>query len=210
MVSEVNTVSVKYTSVESDVNIQYKAFADWPVLGRRLRGAMPKVKAALAELSSEEVKAFRTSGSIEIAGQTLTTGDLTVVAEADFSASTDFVAGAGDKTAAKEDGELIVVLDIRSSPELVMKGLARGFISSCQQLRKKAALQATDDVDIFYTGCAEQMVEAIGQSKEAIWRELGSSAVEDSQRPEGKKVLAEEEIQVADHTFQIKLVARDA
>lgn len=170
---------------------------------------MPKVKAALALLTSEEVKAFRTEGSIVVAEQTLTTGDLTVVAGSDYSDSTDFVSGAGDKNEAKEDGELIVVLDVRSSPELVIKGLARGFISSCQQLRKKAGLVATDDVDVFYKGCGETMKSAIEQNKDAIWTQLGSAAVEDAQRGEGAEVLLEEEIEVADQKFVVALVRRN-
>lgn len=169
---------------------------------------MPKVKAALAQLSSDEVKAFKASGSIDVAGQTLSAGDLSVSASVDFSTNPDFHGGQGDTTQAKEDGELIVVVDVRSSPELVSLGLARGFISSIQQLRKKAGLVATDDVDVFYRGESEAMKAAIEASTEAIWRDTKSAAVEASQMGEGRKVLLEDEVEVANEKVKVSLVER--
>lgn len=210
LLSELNIESVRYTSEESDVNVVYKALADWPVLGRRLRGAMPKVKAALAALSSDQVKEFKSSGTIDVAGQTLTTGDLTITASVDFTGSTDYHGGMGDKAEAKEDGELIVVLDIRSSPELILKGLARGFIASIQQLRKKAGLQATDDVDVFYRGTSEQMAGVIQSNQEAIGRETRSTALDYAQKSESAKVLFEEEVEIADEKVMLTVAQRVA
>jgi isoleucyl-tRNA synthetase len=169
---------------------------------------MPKVKAALAELSSDQVKEFKSSGSIEVAGQTLSAGDLSVSASVDFSSSKDFHGGQGDTNTSKEDGELIVVLDVRSSPELVTMGLARGFISSVQQLRKKAGLVATDDVDVFFKGASEQMKTAIEGNADAIWRDTKSAAVEASQMGDGAKVILEEEVEVADQKVFVSLVSR--
>jgi isoleucyl-tRNA synthetase len=176
------------------------------VLGRRLRGAMPKVKAALAALSSDEVRAFKSSGTIEVAGQTLTTGDLTVSASVDFSGSADHHGGMGDKNEAREDAELIVVLDIRSSPELVLKGLARGFISAVQQLRKKAGLRATDDAGLFYRGASERLEGVIGANRDVVYRETRCAPGDHSQKSAEAEALVEEEVEIADEKVVLVLV----
>lgn len=207
LMSELNVETVSYTSRDEDASVNYKATADWPVLGRRLRGAMPKVKAALAELTSADVKTFKTTGTIDVAGQTLTAGDLTVSASVDFSGSEDKVGGMG---LGGEDAELVVILDVRSSPELIVKGLARGFISAVQQLRKKAGLRATDDVDVFYKGCGEQMTEAIETNAEAIWRDVKSTAVSASQMGDAREVIFEEECEIADQKVFVSLCQRAA
>lgn len=169
---------------------------------------MPKVKAALAQLSSDEVKAFKATGSIDVAGQTLTTGDLTVSASVDFSGSSDHHGGMGDRTEAREDAELIVVLDIRSSPELVLKGLSRGFLSSVQQLRKKAGLKPSDDVDLFYAGASERMVAIVDGIRDVLFKETRCVATDASQKSASATALVHEEVEIGDEKVVLSLCSK--
>jgi len=52
--------------------------ADWPVLGKKLKKDMPKVKNGLDKVSSAEVKKFLETKSIVVGGITLREEDLQV------------------------------------------------------------------------------------------------------------------------------------
>lgn len=54
------------------------------------------------------------------------------------------IAAAAEDMDAAGDGEVLVVMDLRSDEGLVAAGLAREVVNRVQRLRKKAGLQATD------------------------------------------------------------------
>lgn len=140
---ELNIFDITLTSDEHKVGIKYKATADWGKLGKKLRKDIGRVKAGLPKLTSEEVKAYEFSQEISIDGIPLGPGDLVVtryVELEDGSKSFDTAT----------DADVVVLLDIRKHPELEIHASRRQLTNRCQQLRKKANLKATDEVDIFY------------------------------------------------------------
>jgi len=75
---ELRVQNLSLTTDEDGHGVVYKLKADWPVLGKKLKKEMPKVKTALALVSSAEVKKFLEAKSIMVAGITLGEEDLQV------------------------------------------------------------------------------------------------------------------------------------
>jgi isoleucyl-tRNA synthetase len=75
---ELRLEKLSLTTDEDGHGVLYKVKADWPVLGKKLKKDMPKVKKALAEVSSTEVKRFLETKSIVVGGITLGEEDLQV------------------------------------------------------------------------------------------------------------------------------------
>jgi len=75
---ELRLEKLSLTTDEDGHGVLYKVKADWPVLGKKLKKDMPKVKNALAEVSSTEVKKFLETKSIVVGGISLGEEDLQV------------------------------------------------------------------------------------------------------------------------------------
>jgi isoleucyl-tRNA synthetase len=88
--AELNVITVRYTSDEAEVGIQYKAEADWPTLGKKLRKDVGKVRSALPTLSSDACKDFILKGKIDVNGVELVQGDLIVSRFVDESTAGEF------------------------------------------------------------------------------------------------------------------------
>jgi|SRR5579859_3051977 len=78
IVEELRIQKLTFTTDEDGHGVLYKVKADWPVLGKKLKKDMPKVKNALASVTSGEVKRFLETKSIVVAGITLSEEDLQV------------------------------------------------------------------------------------------------------------------------------------
>jgi len=87
--------------------------------------------------------------------------------------------------------------------------LARELINRIQKLRKKAGLQATDSVHVFYRfedSTGEDIQDAITEYKDMIERTVGSAPTNAVDRKLGTKLVIEEEQTVADTKFLLYLV----
>jgi len=201
--SELNVRDVVFTSDEAQSGVRYRAVADWGVLGRKLRKDLGKVKAALPALTSEEVKLYTETGKVTVAGIELITGDLTV------QRYIELPEGQAQQYATHTDNDVVVRLDVIVHPELMAEWLAREMINRVQKLRKKAGLQATDDVDVFYKFEGEsgkELLEAMDKHRDMLEKAFRTVPVDVSQRKDGKKELIEEEQEIADVKFLLSLV----
>jgi isoleucyl-tRNA synthetase len=201
--SELNVRDVMFTSDETRSGIRYRAVADWSVLGRKLRNDLPRVKNALPNVSSDQVKAYINSGKLTVDGIELVAGDLTVQRYLELPPSAD------GQHATHTDNDVVVRLDIQVHPELLGEWLARELTNRVQKLRKKAGLQATDDIDIFYRfeeGSGTELLTAMRDHAEIIEKTVRNVPVDAKERKGGKDTLIEEEQEVADVKFTLTLV----
>ena len=140
---ELNVRDLVLTSDEAAYGVEYTATADWPVLGKKLKKDMAKVKKGLPSLTSEDVKKYMLTNEVVVDGITLGAGDLVVkraVKETDASKNLQV----------NTDTDVLTILDCELYPDLATIGLAREVINRVQRLRKKAGLQPTDDVKMEY------------------------------------------------------------
>ena len=122
------------TSDEAKYGVQYSVTADWPVLGKKLKKDMGRVKKALPSVTSDEAHEYATNGKLVVDGITLLEGDLVVkrgLKEGEASKNLE----------TNTDNDVLTILDTEIYPGLAEEGLAREIISRVQRLRKKAGLR---------------------------------------------------------------------
>jgi len=208
---ELNVTNLVLTSDEASHGVQYSVTADWPVLGKKLKKDMGRVKKALPLVTSEQAHGYVLENKLVVDGITLGEGDLVVKR------------GLKDDDASKNletntDNDVLTILDVEIYPGLAEEGLAREIINRVQRLRKKAGLQTTDDVKMEYkvlsdpesTGI-EKIFDSHAQTiVKALRRPLDKHEVTHiegqipSQPEEG--IIAEEEQEVQKATFLLRLL----
>jgi len=201
---ELNVRDLVLTSDEAQYNVQYSVAADWPVLGKKFRKDLARVKKALPNVTSEEVKEYTKAGFIVVDGIRLEEGDLRVKRE--------LKQGESGTLEPNTDDDVLTILDAEIYPELAEEGLAREIINRVQRLRKKAGLQTTDDVKMEYKVLSDP--EDVGLSKafdsqahafvRVLRRPLDKH--EATQAAEPESVIAEEEQEVQKATFLLRLL----
>lgn len=200
--SELNVRDIIFSSDETLAGVRYRAVADWSVLGRKLRKDLGRVKKALPAVTSEEVKDYVSTGRINVDGIELIAGDLTVQRYLELPPAAEGLYGT------HTDNDIVIRLDIQVHPELQGEWFARELTNRVQKLRKKAGLQATDDVEIFYRfedDAGAELLSAMKEYAEMIRKTVGSVPVDVNER-KGGTLLIEDEQDVADVKFVLYLV----
>lgn len=208
---ELNVHDLVLSSDEEKYNVQYSVTADWPTLGKKLKKDGQKVKKALPNLTSDDVRRFVQDKSIMVDGIRLEEEDLIVKRglKEDESKSLE----------TNTDDDVLTILDTELYPDLAREGIAREVINRVQQLRKRAKLVPTDDVKMEYKvlsdpekiGIAE-VFETHGKTFEkALRRPLDKHIVTTFEGKIGKdgddgETIAEEEQEVHKATFLLRLV----
>jgi isoleucyl-tRNA synthetase len=207
---ELNVRDLVLTSDESQYNVQYSVAADWPVLGKKLRKDMARVKKALPNITSDEVKEFARAKFIMVDGVRLEEGDLRVRRELKQEDLQTFETNTDD--------DVLTILDAALYPELAEEGLGREIINRVQRLRKKAGLQPTDDVKMEYKVLSDPEDVGISQVfqtqtqafEKALRRPLDKHEVTQVQGeiPDEKEegIILEEEQEVQKATFLLRLL----
>jgi isoleucyl-tRNA synthetase len=182
--------------------VRYRAVADWSVLGRKLRKNLGRVKNALPNVSSDDVKAYTKSGKLSVDGIELVAGDLTVQRYIELPTAAD------TQYATHTDNDVVVRLDVKAHPDRMNEWLAREVVNRIQKLRKKAGLQATDDVDVFYQfdEGSGKVLAAMKEYSDIIQKTCRNVPVDAKERKAGKELLIEEEQEVNDVKFMLFLV----
>jgi len=200
--SELNVRDVVFSSDETLSGVRYRVAADWAVLGRKLRKDLGRVRNALPKVSSDEVKGYISSGKITVDGIELVDGDLAVQRYLEVPPSSE------GQFATNTDNDVVIRLDIQIHAHLQGEWLARELTNRVQKLRKKAGLQATDDVDVFYRfeeGSGADLITAIQGNTEIIKKTVGSLPADVKEKREGAVVIIEEEQEIDDTKFMIYL-----
>jgi isoleucyl-tRNA synthetase len=175
------------------------------VLGKKLRGNLARVKNALPTISSNEIKEYGRTGQITVDGIQLVEGDLAAQRYIELPPASEGLFATNSDT----DSNVAIKLDLQIHAELAGEWLAREFINRVQKLRKKAGLQATDNVHVFYrfeNSTGQDIQDAITEYKDMIERTVGSTPTNAVDRTPGAQLVIEEEQVVADTKFLLYLV----
>ena len=201
--SELNVRDVVFSSDETLAGVRYRAVADWATLGRKLRKDLGRVKNALPNVSSDAVKEYVRDGKITVDGIELVAGDLTVQRYLELPSTSQ------GQYATNSDNDVVVRLDIQVHADLQAEWLARELTNRVQKLRKKAGLQAVDEVHVYYRfedGSGTELLSALQQHKQLIQKTVGSLPADVKERRPGSESLIEEEQEIAEVKFMLYLV----
>lgn len=207
---ELNVRDLVLSAEEEKWNVTYSCTADWPVLGKKLKKDVQKVKKALPSLSSNDVKSYVANNEISVDGIKLEEGDLVVKRGIETSAETK-------NWETNTDDDVLIILDVEMHEDLKEEGLAREIVNKVQQLRKAAKLKATDDVKMEYSVISDPEntgIEKVFESKSDLFKKTLRRPLEKA--PEGQtygvngtskdKLILEEEQKVQNATFLLRLL----
>ncbi|KAH6765783.1 tRNA synthetase class I L [Perilla frutescens var. hirtella] len=181
-----------------------RAEPDFSVLGKRLGKSMGAVAKEVKAMSTEDILAFEKAGEITIATHLLKLSDIKLTREFKLPGNAKI-----EDMDAKGDGDVLVVLDLRSDESLYEAGVAREIVNRIQKMRKKAALDPTDLVEVFFKSLDqdETTSQEILESQELYIRDvLGSPLLPSTLIPPHAVVLAEERFNgISNLSFTITL-----
>jgi isoleucyl-tRNA synthetase len=208
---ELNVLELVLTDDEDKFNVQYSVNADWPVLGKKLKKDIMRVKKGLPSVTSDAARKYIQTGKIAIDGIELGPGDLVVNRGVQREASPP-------NYEFDTDNDVIVILDLEMNEDLVEQGVAREIVNRVQRLRKKANLLPTDDVGMEYHVISDPDnvgLERVFQSQgsrlqKALRRPMDKHVVTEveGEIPVGKReeVIIAEEQEIQKATFMLRLV----
>ncbi|KAI1841949.1 hypothetical protein JX265_002995 [Neoarthrinium moseri] len=208
---ELNVRDLVLSSDETKYNVQYSVTADWPVLGKKLKKDMGKVKKALPSVTSDQVRKYTEDKFIVVDGIRLEEGDLVVRRGLKEDATSK-------NLETNTDQDVLTILDTELHAELAQEGIAREIITRVQRLRKKAGLQQTDDVKMEYKvlsdpeniGISEVFTTQTKAIEKALRRPIDHHEVThlEGEIPKEKEegVIVEEEQEVQKATFLLRLL----
>ncbi|KAG6017454.1 Isoleucine--tRNA ligase, cytoplasmic [Claviceps pusilla] len=201
---ELNVRDLVLSSDEASYNVQLSVTADWPVLGKKLRKDMARVKRALPSLSSDQVQEYLRTGEILVDGIPLKAGDLVV--RRGLRGNTT-----STSLEINSDNEVLTILDSEIYPELAQEGLVREVINRVQRLRKKAGLLATDDVKMEYQVLSDPdgigLVQALTSQSSMVEKILRRALEPVQTGMQTAQVIAEEKQEVQQATFLLRLLS---
>ena len=208
---ELNVRDLILSADEAKYGVQYSVQADWPVLGKKLKKDVQRVKKGLPNVSSDTCKQYLETGKLSVDGIELVEGDLVV--KRSLKETKD-----STHQETNSDDDVLTILDVKLYPELAQEGLAREVINRIQQLRKKAGLKPTDDVKMEYAvkqdkgdvGLSDVFVQQSKFIEKALRRPVDKHevTVDGGKIVNGVKedVIMEEEQEVAGVRFLLRLV----
>ncbi|GAB4836593.1 hypothetical protein Ancab_001506 [Ancistrocladus abbreviatus] len=167
-----------------------RAEPDFSVLGKRLGKLMGVVTKEVKAMSQEDILAFEKDGEVTISAHCLKLSDIKVIRE--FKRPDNMTEKEID---AAGDGDVLVVLDLRPDESLFEAGVAREVVNRIQKLRKKAGLEPTDVVEVYFKplGRDASTLQQVLDSQELYIREaIGSPLLPSDLAPPHAVILCEE------------------
>lgn len=208
---ELNMHDLVLSTDEDKYNVQYSVDADWPTLGKKLKKEAQRVRKALPNLKSDDVRQFVQRGHMIVDGIELEKTDLIVKRGLKEDESSKYLE-------TNTDNDVLTILDTEMQLSLLHEGIAREVVNRVQQLRKRAELKPTDDVKMEYRVLTDP--DNIGIEK--VFEEHGKTFEKALRRPIDKHVvthiggkasdtmtevvIVEEDQKVQEATFMLRLV----
>lgn len=179
---EVNAFEIVLSS--GDEYVETKLDANFEVLGKKYRKEMPAIRKAIQAISPADVAKFLHDEKAVIADKELTLEDVKVLRQVKDGV-TDFQSNT--------DNDVVVLVDKREDQELIDSWRAREFVNRVQQLRKKAKLNVTDEVSIYFEAEEAELTTSILNCKEQVSQTLRGVWTTLDQKPADAVLIAEED-----------------
>ncbi|KAA8531175.1 hypothetical protein F0562_005911 [Nyssa sinensis] len=191
---------LKYSSLRAE--------PDFSVLGKRLGKSMGIVAKEVKAMSQENILAFEKTGEVTVASHCLKLTDIKIIRG--FKRPDNMTE---EEIDAAGDGDVLVILDLHPDESLFEAGVAREVVNRIQKLRKKASLEPTDMVEVYFKSldADKSISQQILNSQELYIRDvLGSSLLPSSMIPSHAVILNEESFHGISNLSFVITLARPA
>lgn len=208
---ELNVRSVDFSS-EVDKFILLKAQPNKRAIGTRFGKQASEIGKAVAELSHAELLQFQASGSMDVKGHSLSSSEVEVSMQ--FQGDSSVMQDCGNN-------DVLVIINVEEDEALLAESVAREVTRCVQQLRKKAGLMPTDQVEVFFeadagvelgkSGVLRALQSHAGFIKDILGREIYPVALKPTHAVElirGSLEL-EGDVSVCFHLTKLSIVVRD-
>ncbi len=189
---EINVKEIEISDKIGDL-VTKKAKPNYKKLGPRVGKLMKKVAEIIQNFDEDTIQHLQDTGKVilDIEGNQVHVfrEDIEVIEEKKI-----------EHLAIMRDGNLVLGLDIRITPELENEGIAREFVNRIQNLRKEAGFEVTDRIDIYFEA-DEQIAKAIEKLADYIKTEtLAINII-----PELREGDTRKEISIQNRNFRVSL-----
>lgn len=142
ILGELNARELIVCADKAAYGVQMRAEPDHKTLGLRLKGDFKAVMAAIKQLTDDQIQASLEKGFFDILNHRVELEEVRVIyAMAETTNS---------KYEAHSDNDVLVLMDLAPTEELLHEGVAREIINRIQKLKKKTQLVPTDPVIVYY------------------------------------------------------------
>lgn len=142
ILGELNARELIVCADKAAYGVQLRADPDHKKLGLRLKGDFKAVMAAIKQLTDDQIQSSLEKGFFEILNHRVELDEVRVIyAMAETTNS---------KYEAHSDNDVLVLMDLAPTEELLHEGVAREIINRIQKLKKKTQLMPTDPVIVYY------------------------------------------------------------
>ncbi|KAJ0018461.1 hypothetical protein Pint_11167 [Pistacia integerrima] len=192
--------TLKYASLRAE--------PDFSVLGKRLGKSMGVVAKEVKAMTQGDILAFEKAGEVTIATHCLKLTDIKVhhLVVREFKRPDGMTEKDID---AAGDGDVLVILDLHPDESLFEAGVAREVVTRIQKLRKKAALEPTDLVDVYFESLDEDKSfsqQVLNSQEHYIKDAIGSPLLPVTMLPPHAVILGEESFHgISKISFKISL-----
>lgn len=167
ILEEINVKKIEYIADESSL-IKKKSKPNFKTLGPKFGKSVQPLAARIRELTSEEVNALHSKGSLTLRID----GSEYTIEPSDVEILHEDIQGWLVET----DGQITIALDTALTDDLVDEGLAREFVNRVQNIRKDSGFEVTDRISISYYSSSERLKNALTKMIQYI--QLETLAVE--------------------------------
>ena len=190
--TEVNTWAVECSN-DWETLCVLKTMPNWKDLGKRLGKDMKNVAKAVSALTQAEIIEFVKSGTVTLAGYTLTTEDIVVKRE--FNGDTKRY-----EASVSDDGSLLIAIDTTCDAEVLEELRAKTFAATVQKLRKSSGCVASEKIEVFYgEEVGNEVRDALAKHSESTIKRIRATPVPLSAMPtEGISEVVREEVSDGD------------
>lgn len=142
ILGELNARKLTVCADKSQYGVKMRAEPDHKTLGLRLKSNFKAVMAAIKQLTDAEIQSSLDKGYFEILNNRVELDEIRVIYVMDEAINS--------KYEAHSDNDVLVLMDLTPTEELLHEGIAREIINRIQKLKKKAQLVPTDPVTVYY------------------------------------------------------------
>ncbi|KAB0804322.1 hypothetical protein PPYR_01292 [Photinus pyralis] len=151
--TEMNVRTITISRDKAKYGIGLQAKPDYKALGTKYKSEYKAISKAIESLTDAEINDLFTNRQFNKDGQCIDTSLVRFVYKTDVSVSKQYELGVHN--------EVIVLLDVRPTSDMLEEGTAREIVNRIQRLRKKSHLSPMDKVKVYYK--ASRRYQAIAE-----------------------------------------------